>query len=1172
MSASEESDKVNELLIRVATALGINAPKEVDHYLRQWKRDIGLASRTITALKTLVGNEDRWKRVNLDEGVKALLEEEVEKTESEENSSGEDAWIDELFKDEDKWLQEPKTEWVEELEERLRGARSGAMAPHIVSLFEGSGRSSVLLRWAIETEAKGRDNRMCFREDNMPTSITTHYLQSKGMAYLDQVLQPVLKPFLEQRKPSTGNKHVVKLTVSLLEALCGSVDNWPTEIRTTTAYVYEKVKPLFKSDVQTYFLRVISNLFFLRFILPVIINPCTLPSCTSIAVSEQHSKILLQVSKLVQNVASEVANAPNKVAEEQDDPEEEWFKVAVERTAAFISRLQKKNGSESSNSGPQQSINMDAQRGALERLKLTVLEITKSLNGSDDSANLNTCRMISAPEKMAPLVRSTEQKVEAYFSKLSCNTNTGMIRVGEEKERYLALRAEALSVDFFKTVLQTLGERNQEEAMNFAGNLLYDLAHALGRADVRRFRKMSLYDAQEYYLAGPIHFSNCGWAFVDMGESEPPNAAQTKEEMAHFFTHPFSFEADVWVRAGKCGPRNPGCIMNSGYASGWCSEVVGVDLISVELMCKARGDDRCHFLLAHSSTIQRRVNDFISDGRQRYQWSEKQISSIKVPSFMESRLAIAEAGGVFNDSGGKNDANTSKEKDDKKKEATSQNNKSNRSNDEKTSDEDAKNKDEDGKKKQGGNWFMKGMKKILTNRSSEDLQSINNKKNKNKKDASSKNKKGEESGEDSVKNEKDLEDFLKGRFNGSFKRQPQYGQVTIANTDQRCVFIRAQALSCQFFDLIRELLEEEQVASAFASNFLFDLGKSVGRSDYTRLANELSPFFTKHRISSDAQVSAFKLHCAQMGFGKFTVPALSLPSFSSSSSSSSPSRSPSNINNSKAEQLSSFYAVVEVDNGFEASSWKAKWQDEEEDRKKQTTPTSGRNAAAKQHSSATNNKRQQQSSTSSSPVGKTKCFMTSGYVCGWLQGLRVKHLKQQKKNVENEGRDEEEAKKRRRMLQRARSEAKRNPLCAVEMSCVALGHKTCSFMVVEQDKLDAHVEEYVRNTTKQPTTSHQHQQRSAATSSSSALNRESLAMLDLLHTRCRRSNSTSSAPSATTATISKAASSSPSALRDSGSGDTNTTSSDDDEDDVYYTPRSSEAYWLDQLFAGGNFK
>ena len=53
-------------------------------------------------------------------------------------------------------------------------------------------------------------------------------------------------------------------------------------------------------------------------------------------------------------------------------------------------------------------------------------------------------------------------------------------------ERYVLLRAASLSVEFMELVTKLYQDQGEAEARSVANNLLFDLAHALGRADARR--------------------------------------------------------------------------------------------------------------------------------------------------------------------------------------------------------------------------------------------------------------------------------------------------------------------------------------------------------------------------------------------------------------------------------------------------------------------------------------------------------------------------------------------------------------------------------------------------------------------------------------------------------------------------------------------------------------
>jgi hypothetical protein len=104
-------------------------------------------------------------------------------------------------------------------------------------------------------------------------------------------------------------------------------------------------------------------------------------------------------------------------------------------------------------------------------------------------------------------------------------------------------------VDFFETVKKLYKDKGDEEALNVARSLLFDIAHAIGKADARNFHKrMKLKDPVEKLSAGPVHFSHSGWAFVDIFPESNPTP---DENYFLIYDHPFSFESDAWIKSGK---------------------------------------------------------------------------------------------------------------------------------------------------------------------------------------------------------------------------------------------------------------------------------------------------------------------------------------------------------------------------------------------------------------------------------------------------------------------------------------------------------------------------------------------------------------------------------------------------------------------------------------------
>ena len=212
---------------------------------------------------------------------------------------------------------------------------------------------------------------------------------------------------------------------------------------------------------------------------------------------------------------------------------------------------------------------------------------------------LKTVRVPGAHE--GPFAEA-EKLVSKFFRERSDDPSHGTIEIFGE--RYVLVRAASLSVEFFRLVYELYGAGREREAEEFARNILFDLAHAIGKSDARNFHaKMGLEDPVARLSAGPIHFAHAGWASVEIF----PESNLTKgDDCCLFYDHPYSFEADAWLRAGR-RTDFAACIMNAGYSSGWCEESFGVTLVATELLCRARGEEACRFVMAPPHRLEERV-------------------------------------------------------------------------------------------------------------------------------------------------------------------------------------------------------------------------------------------------------------------------------------------------------------------------------------------------------------------------------------------------------------------------------------------------------------------------------------------------------------------------------------------------------------------------------------
>jgi two-component sensor histidine kinase len=230
---------------------------------------------------------------------------------------------------------------------------------------------------------------------------------------------------------------------------------------------------------------------------------------------------------------------------------------------------------------------------------------------------------VKVPKPIQPVFNKAEKLVGDYFSSLKFNPSEGRIEINNE--RYILIRASALSHEFLNSIKQLYKDRGEEEAFSIGKNLLFDLSHVLGLEDARSFhQKMKLKDPISKLSAGPVHFAYAGWAFVDI----LPGSNPTPDE--NFFLtyhHPYSFEADSWIKSGKKS-ETPVCIMNAGYSSGWTEASFNMSLTAVEISCRAKGDKHCTFIMAPPHKIDNYLPKI---------GNKKNKHAIEIPSFLERK-------------------------------------------------------------------------------------------------------------------------------------------------------------------------------------------------------------------------------------------------------------------------------------------------------------------------------------------------------------------------------------------------------------------------------------------------------------------------------------------------------------------------------------------------------
>jgi signal transduction histidine kinase/CheY-like chemotaxis protein/predicted hydrocarbon binding protein len=244
-----------------------------------------------------------------------------------------------------------------------------------------------------------------------------------------------------------------------------------------------------------------------------------------------------------------------------------------------------------------------------------------------DFSTLGNGETVSVPENVKPLFDKAQKTVGEYFRNLKMDPSRGTIEINDQ--RYVLVRASALSHDFLTTIQQLYSDRGEKEAMSIGKNFLFDISHVIGINDAKNFHsKMNLREPVEKLSAGPVHFAYSGWAYVDiLPESNP----SPDENYYMLYNHPFSFEADSWIRSGKKSDTAV-CIMNAGYSSGWCEQSFGFPLTAVEVTCKAKGDEHCTFIMSPPHKIQQHIESYTAQK----ELVNKKIS-YDIPTFFERK-------------------------------------------------------------------------------------------------------------------------------------------------------------------------------------------------------------------------------------------------------------------------------------------------------------------------------------------------------------------------------------------------------------------------------------------------------------------------------------------------------------------------------------------------------
>ena len=236
------------------------------------------------------------------------------------------------------------------------------------------------------------------------------------------------------------------------------------------------------------------------------------------------------------------------------------------------------------------------------------------------SANSHSDNVFNTPKAYEEMFLQIQDKFINYFGDKTFYPSEGKIEINNE--RYILMRSSSISYDFFQGLMILLEENGGDSAFELAADMLFDIAHIIGKKDAYNYHKaLKLKDPLHKLSAGPVHFAFTGWAKVEILPDSNPVAS---ENFLLKYHHKNSFEAEAWIKAGKI-TNEAVCAMSAGYSSGWCEESFGIPLTAVEVACKAKNDSNCTFIMSPPNKISKYLK-------------KERIKQKNLPNFFERNL------------------------------------------------------------------------------------------------------------------------------------------------------------------------------------------------------------------------------------------------------------------------------------------------------------------------------------------------------------------------------------------------------------------------------------------------------------------------------------------------------------------------------------------------------
>src|SRR5688572_21533099 len=115
----------------------------------------------------------------------------------------------------------------------------------------------------------------------------------------------------------------------------------------------------------------------------------------------------------------------------------------------------------------------------IEQLKTEIARLkTENKKLKKNEPAVNRGPTVRVPKDIKPIFEKAQKTVGKYFESLRLTPSKGTIEINGE--RYILVRASALSLEFLNSISHYYSDRGTEEALSIGKNILFDLAHMLG--------------------------------------------------------------------------------------------------------------------------------------------------------------------------------------------------------------------------------------------------------------------------------------------------------------------------------------------------------------------------------------------------------------------------------------------------------------------------------------------------------------------------------------------------------------------------------------------------------------------------------------------------------------------------------------------------------------------